>query len=216
VAVTVKVYVVPFVRPVIVIGEPPLVAVNPPTLDVTVYEVIDDPPVLTGGVNVIVAWPFPATALTPVGASGTVFGVTELLDAEAVLVPIAFVAVTVKVYAWPLTRPVIVIGEPPLVAVNPPTLDVTVYEVIDAYPSLDGGVKVMVASPLPATALTPVGASGTVAGEIEFEAVEGVLVPYAFVAVTVNVYAWPLESPVTMSGEDGPKVVTFPTFEVTV
>jgi len=36
VAVTVKVYVVPFVRPVITIGDAPPVAVCPPTFDVTV------------------------------------------------------------------------------------------------------------------------------------------------------------------------------------
>jgi len=36
VAVTVNVYVVPFVRPVIVIGDEPPVAVKPPTFDVTV------------------------------------------------------------------------------------------------------------------------------------------------------------------------------------
>jgi hypothetical protein len=49
------VYAVPLTSPVIVIGEPLLVAVKPPVLDVTVYEVIAEPPLLAGAVNVIVA-----------------------------------------------------------------------------------------------------------------------------------------------------------------
>jgi hypothetical protein len=61
-----------------------------------------------------------------VGAPGAPTGVTEFEAAEEVLVPLAFVAVTVKVYAVPLVRPVTVIGEPVLVAVKPPMLDETV------------------------------------------------------------------------------------------
>jgi hypothetical protein len=45
-----------------------------------------EPPLLPG-VNVIVACPLPAVALTLVGAFGTVEGTTELLVAEAELVP---------------------------------------------------------------------------------------------------------------------------------
>ena len=76
--------------------------------------------------NEIVASPFPATALTEVGAPGTVAGVTELEAEEATPVPTAFVAVTVKVYAVPFVKPVTVIGELPPVAVCPPTFEVTV------------------------------------------------------------------------------------------
>jgi hypothetical protein len=36
------------------------VAVKPLGLEVTVYPVIEDPPLLTGAVKVIVAWAFPA------------------------------------------------------------------------------------------------------------------------------------------------------------
>jgi hypothetical protein len=61
-----------------------------------------------------------------VGASGAVAGVTELDALDAVLVPNALVAVTVKVYAVPFVRPVMVIGDEPPVAVMPPVLDVTV------------------------------------------------------------------------------------------
>jgi hypothetical protein len=122
----VKVYVVPFTRPVTVIGEEPPVAVNPPVFEVTVYPVMTEPPSLTGAVKVIVASPLPATAETLVGAPGTVTGTTELLDADAAPVPTAFVAVTVKVYVVPFTSPVTISGEEPPVAVKPPTFEVTV------------------------------------------------------------------------------------------
>jgi hypothetical protein len=88
--------------------------------------VIAEPPLLLGAVNVMVASAFPLTALTLVGASGTVAGVAELLVPEAVLVPTVFVAVTVNVYAVPLVRPVTVIGDAPPEAVTPPGLEVTV------------------------------------------------------------------------------------------
>ena len=64
--------------------------------------------------------------MTPVGAFGIVAGVTELEALEAVLVPTPFVAVTVKVYVVPFVRPVIVSGDEPPVAENPPMFEVTV------------------------------------------------------------------------------------------
>lgn len=45
----------------------------------------------------IVALPLLLVAVPIIGASGTVAGVTELLVLDAVLVPTAFVAVTVNV-----------------------------------------------------------------------------------------------------------------------
>ena len=87
---------------------------------------------------------------------------------------------------------------------------------MDAPPLFIGGVNVTVAWPSPATADTLVGAFGTVAGVTEFDALEAVLVPAEFVAVTVNVYAVPFESPVTMSGDEPPVAVNPPVFEVTV
>jgi hypothetical protein len=48
-------------------------------------------------VHETVADPLPAVAVTPVGASGTVEGVTGLEAPEAAPVPSAFVAATVKV-----------------------------------------------------------------------------------------------------------------------
>ena len=80
---------------------------------------------LDGALKLIVACVLVATAVTPVGAPGTVAGVTEFDALEGVLVPTAFIATTVKEYAVPFARPVIVIGEEPPLAVNPPTLEVT-------------------------------------------------------------------------------------------
>jgi hypothetical protein len=106
---------------------------------------IEEPPLSAGGVNVIVAWPFPAVAVPMVGALGTVAGTTEFVVAEAVLVPNALLAVTVNVYVVPFVSPVTTIGEAPPVAVNPPTFDDTVYVVIADPPFETGGVNVMVA-----------------------------------------------------------------------
>ena len=58
--------------------------------------------------------------MTPAAA-----GVTLLDAAEAALVPMALVAVTVKVYAVPLVKPVTVNGLAAPVAVNPPGDEVT-------------------------------------------------------------------------------------------
>ena len=79
-----------------------------------------------GAVNEIVACPLPLTATTPVGASGTVAGATELLAEDEILVPTALVAVTVNVYDVPFVSPVTVIGDEPPVAVKTPTFEVTV------------------------------------------------------------------------------------------
>jgi hypothetical protein len=215
VAVTVKLYTVPLTSPVMVIGEPVLNPLNPPVFDVAVYVVIADPPLLAGAVNVIVAEPFPAVAETAVGASGTVTGVTEFDAVDDALVPIELVAVTVKVYAAPLTRPLIVIGAPLLDALNPPVFDVAVYVVIVDPPVLAGAVNEIVALPFPAVAETLVGAPGVVAGVTALLVPDGVLVPEAFVAVTVNVYAVPFVRPVIVIGDE-PPVAVAPVLEVTV
>jgi hypothetical protein len=56
-----------------------------------------DPPLLAGATKVTVAWAFPATAVTPVGAPGGPVGVTELEAEEGAEVPTIVVAVTVNV-----------------------------------------------------------------------------------------------------------------------
>jgi hypothetical protein len=72
--------------------------VIPPGLEVTVYPVIAVPPLSAGGVNVTDALVAEATDAVPiVGAPGTPHVVTLAVAALGALVPIAFVAVTVKV-----------------------------------------------------------------------------------------------------------------------
>ena len=85
------------VRPVTVKGLAVPVAVIPPGLEVTVYPVIAEPPSLTGAVKVTEAWAFPFVAVPIVGAPGTDEGVTEFEAELAGLLPLAFVAITVKV-----------------------------------------------------------------------------------------------------------------------
>src|SRR5579872_4148095 len=123
-----------------------------------------EPPFEAGAEKLTVACLLPATADTPVGAPGTpAVGVTEFEAVEAGPAPALLVAVTVKVYAWPLVRPPTVIG---LLAPDwwrLPGVEVTVYEVMGAPPSEAGAVKLTVAWALPAVAEAPVGAPGTVA-----------------------------------------------------
>jgi hypothetical protein len=97
VAITVKVYAVPFVRPVTVMGDAAPLAAMPPGDEVAVYDVIAEPPVDAGGVNVTVACAFPAVAVPIVGGPGTAAGVTLFEGVDGGPVPTALVAVTVKV-----------------------------------------------------------------------------------------------------------------------
>ena len=83
----------PLPSPVTVMGEADPLALTPAGDDVTVYDVIGEPPLEAGGVNVTVACLLPAVAVPIVGAPGTAPGVA-FTAAEAGPVPIAFVAVT--------------------------------------------------------------------------------------------------------------------------
>jgi hypothetical protein len=84
--------------------------------------VIALPPFDAGAVQVTVACPLPAVAVTPVGGPGTVTGVTEFDGAEAGPAPAALLATTVNVYEVPLVSPVTiaVVALPPTLAVRPP------------------------------------------------------------------------------------------------
>jgi hypothetical protein len=116
----------------------------------------------------------------------TLTGVTLFEAAEATLMPMALVALTVKVYAVPLVRPVTMQGD----VVQVPEmleLEVAVYEVIAEPPLKAGAVKVTVAWVFPAVAVPMAGASGTSAGITLFEAAEDAPVPTALVALTVKV-----------------------------
>jgi hypothetical protein len=55
------------------------------------------PPVLLGAAQVTVADPSEPTAVTPVGAPGTVAGITDADALEATLVPALLLALTVNV-----------------------------------------------------------------------------------------------------------------------
>jgi hypothetical protein len=87
---------------------------------------------------------------------------------------------------------------------------------ITAPPSLPGGVKLTVAARLPATALAPVGTPGTPRGVTAADGALGALVPARLVAVTVKVYAVPLDNPVTVSGLPGPLTLAPPGLAVAV
>lgn len=112
-------------RPVTVMGDDVVeVAKEPPGVEVARQEVTGDPP-LKPGEKVTVAWWLPAVALTEVGGSGVVNGVTLFDSAEAAPVPAAFVARTLKVYAVPFASPGTGIGESVPVAVTLPGVEVT-------------------------------------------------------------------------------------------
>ena len=161
----------------------------------------------------------PAGRLVVVMVSGAV-GVTLFDGADSGPFPTEFVAWTVKVYAVPLVRPVTVIEVADPFAVLPPDVEVTVYEVIGLPPFNAGAAKLTVACPLPAVAVTFVGAPGTVAiddvGVTLFDGADASPTPCPFVAATVKVYAVPLVRPVTVIGLAVPVAVLLPDVEVTV
>src|SRR5208283_2813563 len=70
VAVTVKSYFVPLVRPVTVMGLAVPKLRMPPGCCITAYNSIWAPPLLAGGEKLTVALAFPAVAFTPFGAVG--------------------------------------------------------------------------------------------------------------------------------------------------
>jgi hypothetical protein len=90
-----------------------------------------------------------------------------------------------------------------------------VYPVITDPPFEAGADQETLTLPSAASPATFVGASGAVAGVTELLATEAVLVPYALVAVTVNVYPVPFVRPVTVIGDE-PAVAVCPPLEVTV
>jgi hypothetical protein len=116
-----------------------VVQVNDPGVEVTVYPVIDAPPVDDGAVHDTTDWPFAFdVADTPVGAPGTVDGVAAADAADAALVPTEFVAVTLNVYEMPFWSPVTVHLRPLsfVLHLKLPGVDVTV-EFVTAIPPFD-------------------------------------------------------------------------------
>ena len=111
VAVTVNEYEVPLVRPETVHDVEVVVQENEPEFEVTVYSVIAAPPLDAGAVQETTDSPLAFDVPnTPVGAPGTLEGITAVDADEPEPVPDTFVAVTVNVYAVPFVRPVIVHG----------------------------------------------------------------------------------------------------------
>ena len=97
VAVIVNVYGTPLDRPAITIGLPDPVPVRPSGLEVTVYEVIGEPPSDAGAEKVTDAVPSLADTAVMAGEPGAPVGVTDDDGADDGLVPSAFVAVTENV-----------------------------------------------------------------------------------------------------------------------
>ena len=180
----------------------PRVAVheNPPGFEVTVYAVIDEPPLDAGAVHETSDCPFAAdVAVTAVATPGTPRGIPPSDARDATEGPDTFVATTVNVYIEPLVRPSTEHEVSAVTQVNPPEFEVTVYEVISAPPSETGSDQDSVTEPL-ATALiaSSNGEDGTVDGTIAPETSEAAPSPDAFTAATVNVYAVPFVRPVTV------------------
>jgi hypothetical protein len=113
-------------------------------------------------------------------------------------VPVAFVAVTVKVYGVPLLKPWTVHSVAVVVVhVWPPGKLVAVYPLITP-PVTIGATQVRFAERLPACAATAVGGPGTVSGVTVLDGSEAGPVPATLVAVTVNAYGVPLVRPETV------------------
>ena len=99
--------------------------------------------------------------------------------------------------ASPVT--VAVVTVPATVTVALPGDAATFYDVIAPPPVEAGAVHVTVACPLPAVAVTPVGAPGGADGVTAADAADAGPVPVELAAVTVNVYEVPLASPVMVA-----------------
>jgi hypothetical protein len=131
------------------------------------------PPLVAGSDPVVTVAP-PAAEAIPVAAVLPLFGVTEPVAVEALLVPAAFVAVTAKVYAVPFARfrTIAVVVEPSVVATCPPGEAVTVYAVTGLPPSEAGATQLTDADWSPAAATAPLGGAEHRVGGTDVEVVE--------------------------------------------
>lgn len=123
-ATTVNVYAVPFAKPltVAVVAPAAALATMPLGVDVMVKPVMTEPPLTAGAVHATTAVVSPGVALTLVGASGTVIGVTGFDAADGVPPPTPLIAATVNVNVDPLVSPatVTLVSAAPAEAVIPP------------------------------------------------------------------------------------------------
>jgi len=216
VAITVNVSAVPSVRLLkVAVRTLPTVTATPEE-EVTVYPLMNKPPFEAGAVQVTVAEALPATAETPVGAPGTVGGVTGDDAVEGKESPTAFMATTVNVTAVPLNNPMSVAVKTLPTVTWLPTDGVTLYPVIPEPPFEAGAIHETDVELIPATAETAVGAPGTVGVVIEDEAEEDKESPTAFIATTVNVRTAPLSNPLSVAVRTLPTVRLAPTEGFTV
>jgi len=102
VAVTVKVYAVPDVKPVTTSGDPAPVAVFPPGDEVAVYDVIVAPPLSEGAENATETEVSDANKAVPiVGARGTLAATALVVFDVAVVAPLDIEAVTIHLIVVP-------------------------------------------------------------------------------------------------------------------
>jgi hypothetical protein len=143
----------------------------------------------------------PVVAEALAGAPGTVTvrdGVTAAEESESWPVPMAFVALAVKVYAVPLVRPdTSHVSAVVVVQVRCSGALVTVYPVMALPPSDAGADHETVARPSPPAAVTDVGLPGTDTG-VMLVACPAAPLPAAFVATTDTEYVVPLIMPVML------------------
>jgi hypothetical protein len=138
---------------------------------------------------------------------GTVLGTTAADAGDNAPVPFAFVAVTVHVYDFPFVSPLTTVGDAMSAAEpgTPPFDDAhaTAYPVIGLPPS-NGATNDTVTCAFPADTVGCAGGSGTRLGTTTTEAGDAALAPFAFVAVSVQVYDFPFVRPPTTIGDAAP------------
>ena len=180
----------------------------------TAYDVTALPPSVPGEDHDTTASAFPGLALTPVGAVGTVAGVSDGEGVDAVDVPSTFVADTENVYWSPFVSPVTVHAVGPVVEqVSPPWPGVVESDAVTAYPvtglppSNAGAVHETATCRSPATPWTSSGGSGTVAGVTMPDADDERPLPPAPAATTLNRYRSPSVSPWTVQRSGPPRHV---------
>ena len=161
--------------------------VREPGEEVTVYEVIEAPPVENGADQETTTDPPPLTPTTPVGVPGTDAGVTAADGSEPAPAPTAFEAVTVNVYDAPFVSPLTVQLVETVVQLRPPGDEITVYDVTAEPPLFAGADHETSTEESPNTPDTPVGAPGAVAGTTADDADEAEPAPAMFAARTANV-----------------------------
>lgn len=183
----------------------PRVQVAPVGDEVTMYEVITEPPLSDGASKVTVMLLPEVTAATFAGAEGVVEGVAGLLAEDCCEFPTVVIASTLKVYVEPLFKPVTTQVVWPDVGSQVPasfpceSYAVTMYSspVRVPEPKCVGALHATLTCPF--AAVTPVieGAKGSVptTGDVK-EAKE---FPIKFLAVTRNSYELPAFKPVIIA-----------------